>query len=737
MTSPKDDLEELKPDVGDGGALTSPDEERAEDVSVVALVDESAMQARRTQEGAGAAAVDVVRDRAVRPGTVAVVDEPGESDEPGEAEGPDQAAEPVEGAVAAESAELEPESEAERTGDEPSATPDEPGGERAQAGEPDPDAEGPTESAAVVGEGESGEPGEAEGPDPAEQPLEGAVAAESASSTESDSAEPEAREAGAADVAEDADSAYRAGSEAPDESGAPGSELPESGEPTAVEAEPDELDEPAAEADDGVGSVGSAGSDDRASGVGSDTGGDGDDSETGDMAGESVRAGAPDSESDDRADAHAHKAAAGGVEDADDSEGTADADDTADAEYIENAEGAEGTEGAEDTDSTAAEPYAERASAADGADDADEAAEAVPEAVEAAADTADVEPSGAESAELADLAEPAGPAEAAPRTEAPARAPEVEDLGADAVAIEPGVLLEADDEGSQGDAEAGADTAEADAAGESDEAVESEAAEKPGTSKSSERSEKAIDLPPSYPPARRPRPLPVPGEEEDDSEEDRPRRGWLSTLAVVVVVLALSAFIKTHIVQTFAIPSGSMENTLQTEDHVSVRMYHPHDVHRGDVVVFTDPGGWLDTEEPSGINGIVRDGLILTGLLPENSGHHLIKRVIGVSGDRITSDGAGALTVNGVPLQETYIKDGAAPSLVPFDIIVPEGCIWVMGDNRSNSSDSRFHQDDPHGGAVPLDDVVGVATNVVWPVSRWDSLDEGEAVFRDVPDPNR
>ena len=734
MTSPKDDLEELKPDVGDGGALTSPDEERAEDVSVVALVDESAMQARRTQEGAGAAAVDVVRDRAVRPGTVAVVDEPGESDEPGEAEGPD---EPVEGAVAAESAELEPESEAERTGDEPSATPDEPGGERARAGEPDPDAEGPTESAAVVGEGESGEPGEAEGPDPAEQPLEGAVAAESASSTESDSAEPEARGAGAADSAENADSAYRAGSEAPDESGAPGSELPESGEPTAVEAEPDELDEPAAEADDGVGSVGSA---DGAGSVGSDTGDDGDDSETGDMAGESVRAGAPESESDDRADAHAHEAAAGGVEDADESEGAADADDTADAEYIENAEGAEGTEGtegAEDTDSTAAEPYAERASAADGADDADEAAEAVPEAVEAAADTADVEPSGAEPAELAALAEPAGPAEAAPRTEEPARVPEVEDLGAGTVAVEPGVRLEADDEGSQGDAEAGVDSAEAGAAGELDEAVESEAAEKPGTSKSSESSEKATDLPPSYPPARRPRPLPVPGEEEDDSEEDRPRRGWLSTLAVVVVVLALSAFIKTHIVQTFAIPSGSMENTLQTEDHVSVRMYHPHDVHRGDVVVFTDPGGWLDTEEPSGINGIVRDGLILTGLLPENSGHHLIKRVIGVSGDRITSDGAGALTVNGVPLQETYIKDGAAPSLVPFDIIVPEGCIWVMGDNRSNSSDSRFHQDDPHGGAVPLDDVVGVATNVVWPVSRWDSLDEGEAVFRDVPDPNR
>ena len=93
-------------------------------------------------------------------------------------------------------------------------------------------------------------------------------------------------------------------------------------------------------------------------------------------------AGAPDSESDDRADAHAHEAAAGGVEDADESEGTADADDTADADYIENAEGTEGIEGAEDTEPTAAKPYAERTSAADGADDADEAAEAVPEAVE-------------------------------------------------------------------------------------------------------------------------------------------------------------------------------------------------------------------------------------------------------------------------------------------------------------------------------------------------------------------
>ena len=246
--------------------------------------------------------------------------------------------------------------------------------------------------------------------------------------------------------------------------------------------------------------------------------------------------------------------------------------------------------------------------------------------------------------------------------------------------------------------------------------------------------EESVDLPPSYPPTRRPRPLPIPGREEDSASEARPRRGWLSTIIVVLVVIALSAFIKTHIIQTFEIPSGSMEDTLQTGDQVAVRMYDAHNIHRGDVVVFSDPGGWLnDAKDPTGLQGLVRNGLILTGLLPKNSGHHLIKRVIGVAGDRITADGSGALSVNGVSLDETYIKQGSAPSSVPFDVVVPEGCIWVMGDNRSNSSDSRFHQDDPHGGAVPVQDVVGVATVVAWPVSHWESLDEGEAVFKDVP----
>lgn len=105
------------------------------------------------------------------------------------------------------------------------------------------------------------------------------------------------------------------------------------------------------------------------------------------------------------------------------------------------------------------------------------------------------------------------------------------------------------------------------------------------------------DLPPSYPPTRRVRPLPVPGEEDEDERPSR-RRSRLSTIAVVLVVLVVAALIKTYVVQTFEIPSGSMENTLQTDDRVSVRMYNAHDVNRGDVVVFVDPGGGSTPRTP-------------------------------------------------------------------------------------------------------------------------------------------
>ena len=244
------------------------------------------------------------------------------------------------------------------------------------------------------------------------------------------------------------------------------------------------------------------------------------------------------------------------------------------------------------------------------------------------------------------------------------------------------------------------------------------------------------DLPPSYPPPRRSRRARA----RSGSSPRRRRRRWIphrSTILVVVIVVALTALFKTFVIQWFEIPSGSMENTLEVGDEVAVTMYDAQDLERGDVVVFTDPDHWLDVEDPTGLRGVIRDTLVLIHLLPENTGHYLIKRVIGVAGDHIVADGRGSLTVNGVPVNETYLKPGRSASEMAFDVVVPRGFVWVMGDNRSNSSDSRYHQDDAHGGFVPIDDVAGVAKVVVWPIGHWRGLGDGHEAFKDVPEPGR
>ena len=210
---------------------------------------------------------------------------------------------------------------------------------------------------------------------------------------------------------------------------------------------------------------------------------------------------------------------------------------------------------------------------------------------------------------------------------------------------------------------------------------------------------------------------------------------WGITLSYLVVAVVIIAFIRTFIIQSFTIPSGSMENTLNEGDRVTVTMYDSDKVHRGDVVVFTDPDHWLTTQEPTGLQGAAQDFLVAIRIFPQNAGHHLIKRVIGMPGDHVVADGKGSLTVNGVELHEGYLKPGRSASEVAFDVTVPEGYIWVMGDNRSNSSDSRYHQNDVHRGFVPLSNVVGVAKNVVWPYSHWSSLTSGQEVFSQVPKP--
>lgn len=223
---------------------------------------------------------------------------------------------------------------------------------------------------------------------------------------------------------------------------------------------------------------------------------------------------------------------------------------------------------------------------------------------------------------------------------------------------------------------------------------------------------------------------------------ERPRSAlaaWLRETAIIVVsALALSLLIKTFLVQAFYIPSGSMEQTLLEGDRVLVSKLAPGplDVHRGDVVVFKDPGGWLPEPppEPGGWRSAVTTGLTFVGLLPQDSGEHLIKRVIGVPGDTVECCDDGRLTVNGVPLDEPYLAADAVPSELEFTAEVPEGAVWVMGDNRQNSQDSRYHQGDAGGGSVPIDNVVGVAFVTVWPVDRWTALRNPGPTFADVPD---
>lgn len=211
---------------------------------------------------------------------------------------------------------------------------------------------------------------------------------------------------------------------------------------------------------------------------------------------------------------------------------------------------------------------------------------------------------------------------------------------------------------------------------------------------------------------------------------------------VLVMAMVLSFVVKTWFLQAFFIPSGSMENTLLVGDRVVVSKLTPTpiDLERGDVVVFEDPGGWLGTAPPvderTGVDRVVHDVLVFVGLLPSESEDHLIKRVIGLPGDRVVCcDAERRLTVNGVAIDEPYIHPGDVPSSMTFDITVPQGRIWVMGDHRSDSEDSRFHDPSGNGsdGSVPIDDVTGRAVAIVWPFDRFGWLSDHPSTFARVP----
>jgi signal peptidase I len=191
---------------------------------------------------------------------------------------------------------------------------------------------------------------------------------------------------------------------------------------------------------------------------------------------------------------------------------------------------------------------------------------------------------------------------------------------------------------------------------------------------------------------------------------------------VVVLALAIAALVRAFVVQAFYVPSSSMEMTLQPSDRILAMKPRIGSVQRGEVVVFKDPANWLPEPLPQeGWRGELIQALTFIGILPSDSGKDLVKRVIGISGDRIACcDADGHIVVNGIPLLEDYII--GPTDQVRFDVVVPDDSVFVMGDNRGDSRDSRFFLDEASG-SVPIENIVGRASVIVWPVNRAAVLD--------------
>lgn len=233
-------------------------------------------------------------------------------------------------------------------------------------------------------------------------------------------------------------------------------------------------------------------------------------------------------------------------------------------------------------------------------------------------------------------------------------------------------------------------------------------------------------------------PQPGPPPEDQDTPDEpasapagkRRKHFWRELLVIVVVAAVLTLVVKAFVAQVYKIPTGSMENTLQINDRVLVNklVYHFRSIDRGDIVVFSGQDSWGPDAPPPSNNGFVRlwdDVLSDIGL--QSSQTYYIKRVIGLPGDKVACCTDGKVTVNGVPLTETsYLYPGDAPSFPFKTVTVPAGHLWVMGDHRGDSDDSRYHNSDQGGGAIPENEVVGRAFLIIWPPSQ----------FRDLPIPS-
>ncbi|MER5355702.1 signal peptidase I [Kitasatospora sp. NPDC002551] len=206
----------------------------------------------------------------------------------------------------------------------------------------------------------------------------------------------------------------------------------------------------------------------------------------------------------------------------------------------------------------------------------------------------------------------------------------------------------------------------------------------------------------------------------------RPRPWWIEIPAMAAVGLVVALLIKTCLFQVFTIPSGSMENTLRIGDRVAVNKLAPltgWEPERGQPVVFKDPGEWLPPQPTGGnpVTNALGSVLSFVGLVPPKDDNYLVKRVIATGGQTVQCSGT-TLTVDGAAVDEPYLHPGN-DSCAGMDfgpVTVPQGYVWVEGDHRSDSADSRYHQHGPGGGAVPVENVVGPVSAVVWPLGHLD-----------------
>ena len=223
---------------------------------------------------------------------------------------------------------------------------------------------------------------------------------------------------------------------------------------------------------------------------------------------------------------------------------------------------------------------------------------------------------------------------------------------------------------------------------------------------------------------------PAPGDSDSAAKAGKPKKKKSfarELLTIVVAAAVLTLLVKAFLVQVYRIPSASMENTLQIGDRVLVNkvVYHLRGIDRGDVIVFSGQDSWGPDAPPPPSNPVVRvfDD-VLSGLGLHSDQTYYIKRVIGLPGDHVVCcDAQGRITVNGVALNESqYVYPGEQPSTIKFNVVVPAGHVWVMGDHRGDSEDSRYHPDDPGGGAIPQSQVVGRAFFIIWPPSQFKDL---------------